>query len=57
MNLTVEELARRLYEEFDKGAWGDVDPHLFGRVAEGETDDPDVDALREVIAHALWDDR
>lgn len=42
----VQKLAAILFEEFERDAWGDVDPHLFGMVADG-LEDSDDDAAED----------
>ena len=36
--MTSEQLAKILYEEFERDGWGDIDPYLFCCVSEGVTD-------------------
>ncbi len=54
--MTKEDLARILYEEFSRDAWGDVDPDLFLHVSEetdpedlSDDDQRDVESLAEVL--------
>lgn len=54
MKVSAQELARLLWEEFDRGAWGDIDPDLFRIVAENNPDEQDgenddIAAMREVL--------
>lgn len=56
--ITARKLAGLLFEEFEKDAWGDIDPVLFGIVADGNThgedrDDEDRDEDLETDAQGL----
>lgn len=35
-SITVQQLAKILFEEFERDYWGDIDPFLFSRVADGD---------------------
>lgn len=56
--ITARKLAGLLFEEFEKDGWGDIDPILFGLVADGkthgeDTDDEDRDPDLETDAQGL----
>lgn len=36
--MTIHDFARILSDEFDRDAWGDIDPYLFKHVADSEED-------------------
>ena len=43
MKIDVKKLAGILFEEFERDGWGDIDPILFGIVADGNTHGEDRD--------------
>ena len=54
MATTAQRLAEILGEEFERDAWGDVDPYLFRVLAEGHELDGeemkrDVEGLKDVL--------
>lgn len=62
--MTIHDLARILHEEFDRDAWGDIDPYLFEGLAKSLEDpsllDPDetdqaeeIEGLSEVLERVL----
>lgn len=58
--MTKEDLARILYEEFSRDAWGNFDPDLLQHVAEetdpedlSDDDQRDVEGLAEVLERVV----
>lgn len=54
--ITKEGLARVLYEEFERDAWGDIDPYLFYRVSKPEPEDgndDDVAGMEAVLERVV----
>jgi hypothetical protein len=54
----VKKLAAILFEEFERDAWGDIDPFLFGMIADGLEDSDDDNAeeaqeLKKVLKRAV----
>lgn len=58
--MTVQEFSAILSEEFERDAWGDIDPYLFKGIANEETDpddngeiDRDTESMREALERIL----
>lgn len=53
IKLTGQELARLLWEEFDAGFWGKIDPEWFQEVADGDGESDDVVLLGQLLQRVV----